>query len=156
MATGDNDHRFVLASSHGYGFVTRFENLTGRQKAGKAMLNLTVGANVLQPAQVPNTETDRIVAVTSAGHLLAFPVSELPELDKGKGNKIIEIPKAKLATERVVAIVAISPGQTLQVRSGQRTMGLKFNELDAYLGARATRGHLLPRGWQKVEGLSVE
>ena len=47
------------------------------------------------------------------------------------------------------------PGQTLQVRSGQRTMGLKFNELDAYLGARATRGHL-PRGWQKVEGLSVE
>jgi topoisomerase IV subunit A len=35
-------------------------------------------------------------------------------------------------------------------------MGLKFNELDAYLGARATRGHLLPRGWQKVEGLSVE
>ena len=56
----------------------------------------------------------------------------------------------------MVAVVAISPGQTLQVRSGQRTMGLKFNELEAYLGARATRGHLLPRGWQKVEGLSVE
>ncbi len=34
-------------------------------------------------------------------------------------------------------------------------MGLKFNELDAYLGARATRGHLPPRGWQR-EGLSVE
>ncbi len=41
------------------------------------------------------------------------------------------------------------------MRSGQRTMGLKFNELDAYL-APAPRGHLLPRGWQKVEGLSVE
>ena len=146
----------MLASSHGYGFVTRFENLTGRQKAGKAMLNLTTGAKVLQPAGVASVDTDRIVAVTSAGHLLAFPISELPELDKGKGNKIIDIPKAKLGTERVVAIAAVSPGGTLQVRSGARTMSLSFKELDAYLGARATRGGLLPRGWQKVDGLAVE
>ena len=156
LASAEPDARFVLASSHGYGFVTRFENLIGRNKAGKAMLNLSSGSSVLTPSAVANVATDRIVAVTSSGNLLAIAANDLPELDKGKGNKIIEIPKAKLATERVVAIVAISPGQTLQVRSGQRTMGLKFNELDAYLGARATRGHLLPRGWQKVEGLSVE
>lgn len=156
LASAEPDTRFVLASSHGYGFVTRFENLIGRNKAGKAMLNLSAGSSVLTPSAVANVETDRIVAVTSSGNLLAIAANDLPELDKGKGNKIIEIPKAKLATERVVAIVAISPGQTLLVRSGQRTMGLKFNELDAYLGARATRGHLLPRGWQKVEGLSVE
>ncbi|AWH17058.1 DNA topoisomerase IV subunit A [Stenotrophomonas sp. ZAC14D2_NAIMI4_7] len=156
LASAEPDTRFVLASTHGYGFVTRFENLIGRNKAGKAMLNLSAGSSVLTPAVVANVATDRIVAVTSSGNLLAITASDLPELDKGKGNKIIEIPKAKLATERVVAVVAISPGQTLQVRSGQRTMGLKFNELEAYLGARATRGHLLPRGWQKVEGLSVE
>ncbi|HCR33307.1 MAG TPA: DNA topoisomerase IV subunit A [Stenotrophomonas sp.] len=156
LASAEPDARFVLASTHGYGFVTRFENLIGRNKAGKAMLNLSSGSSVLTPSAVANVATDRIVAVTSSGNLLAIAANDLPELDKGKGNKIIEIPKAKLATERVVAIVAISPGQTLQVRSGQRTMGLKFNELDAYLGARATRGHLLPRGWQKVEGLSVE
>ena len=156
LASAEPDTRFVLASTHGYGFVTRFENLIGRNKAGKAMLNLSAGSSVLTPSVVANVTTDRIVAVTSSGNLLAIAANDLPELDKGKGNKIIEIPKAKLATERVVAIVAISPGQTLQVRSGQRTMGLKFNELDAYLGARATRGHLLPRGWQKVEGLSVE
>ncbi|MGG6343299.1 DNA topoisomerase IV subunit A [Stenotrophomonas indicatrix] len=156
LASAEPDTRFVLASTHGYGFVTRFENLIGRNKAGKAMLNLSAGSSVLSPSVVANVGTDRIVAVTSSGNLLAIAASDLPELDKGKGNKIIEIPKAKLATERVVAIVAISPGQTLQVRSGQRTMGLKFNELEPYLGARATRGHLLPRGWQKVEGLSVE
>ncbi|WP_028918488.1 DNA topoisomerase IV subunit A [Pseudoxanthomonas suwonensis] len=156
LASGDNDSRFVLASSHGYGFVTRFENLTGRNKAGKAMLNLTPNACVLQPAALANPETDRIVAVTSAGHLLAIPAAELPELDKGKGNKLIDIPKAKLATERVVAIAAVSPGQTLQVRSGQRTMSLSFKDLEEYLGARATRGGLLPRGWQKVDALDVE
>lgn len=156
LASAEPGQRFVLASTHGYGFVTRFENLIGRNKAGKAMLNLSSGSAVLQPALVANVDTDRIVAVTSSGNLLAIAAIDLPELDKGKGNKIIEIPKAKLATERVVAIVAVGPGQTLQVRSGQRTMGLKFNELETYLGSRATRGHLLPRGWQKVEGLTVE
>ena len=156
MATGDNDARFVLASSHGYGFVTRFENLTGRNKAGKAMLSLSEGASVLSPASVANAEADRLVAVTSAGHLLVFPVSELPELDKGKGNKLIEIPKAKRGTEKVVAVAAVPPGGTLQVKSGARTMSLSFKELEPYLGPRGSRGGLLPRGWQKVDGLVVE
>ena len=156
LASGENTTRFVLASSHGYGFVTRFENLTGRNKAGKAMLNLTSGSRVLTPAVVANPDTDRIVAVTSSGNLLAIAASDLPELDKGKGNKIIDIPKAKLATERVVAVVSVAPGNTLLVRSGARTMNLSFKDLDTYLGTRATRGHLLPRGWQKVEGLAVE
>ena len=155
-ASGDNDARFVLASSHGYGFVTRFENLTGRNKAGKAMLNLTPNARVLQPATVASVETDRIVAVTSAGHLLAIPASDLPELDKGKGNKLIDIPKSRLGTERVIAVAAVSPGQSLLVRSGQRSMSLSFKDLDEYVGARASRGGLLPRGWQKVDGLDVQ
>ncbi|MGO4223217.1 DNA topoisomerase IV subunit A [Lysobacter sp. TAF61] len=156
LASGENDQRFVLASTHGYGFVTRFENLTGRNKAGKAMLSLTPGANVIQPALVADGEQGRIAVVTNVGHLLTFPVGELPELDKGKGNKLIDIPKAKLGTERVVAVAVVAPGATLVVRSGARTMSLSFKDLDAYVGARATRGGLLPRGWQKVEGLSVE
>ena len=156
LASGDNDARFVIASSHGYGFVTRFENLTGRNKAGKALLSLSEGGNVLQPAAVADVAADRIVAVTSAGHVLAFPLSELPELDKGKGNKIIEIPKAKRGTEKVVAIAVVPPSAKLQVKSGARTMTLSFRELDEYIGARGSRGGLLPRGWQKVDGLGVE
>ncbi|WP_144814352.1 DNA topoisomerase IV subunit A [Aerolutibacter ruishenii] len=155
LASGENDTRFVLASSHGYGFVTRFENLTGRNKAGKAMLSLTPGAKVLQPAAVGAVDQDRVVAVTNVGHLLAFPVSELPELDKGKGNKLIDIPKAKLGTERVVAVAVVPAGGALTVKSGARTMSLSWKDLEAYVGARATRGGLLPRGWQKVDGLDV-
>ena len=152
------DRRFVVASSHGYGFVTRFENLTGRQKAGKAMLSLSPGSSVLQPAAVRDVGADRLVVVTSAGHLLAFPVTELPELDKGKGkgNKIIEIPKAKRGTEQVVAVAVVPPGASLLVRSGARTMTLAFKDLEPYLGPRASRGGLLPRGWQKVDGLAIE
>ena len=156
LASGGNDDRLVIASSHGYGFVTRFENLTSRNKAGKALLSLSEGGHVLQPSAVSNVEADRIVAVTSAGHVLAFPVAELPELDKGKGNKIIEIPKAKRGTEKVVAIAVVPEGGKLLVQSGARTMSLAFRDLDPYLGARGSRGGLLPRGWQKVDGLGVE
>jgi DNA gyrase/topoisomerase IV subunit A len=152
LASGDNDSRFVLASSHGYGFVTRFENLTGRNKAGKAMLNLSEGARVLQPAAVANVAADRIVAVTSAGHLLAFPVADLPELDKGKGNKIIEIPKAKRGTERVVAVAVVPPGGTLQVKSAQRTMTLSFKDLDEYVGARARAAACCRAGGRRSMG----
>jgi topoisomerase-4 subunit A len=156
VAAGDPAARLVLATSHGYGFVTVLENLTGRNKAGKAVLSVTAGAKVLQPAMVDDPANARVVAVTTAGHLLAFPVSDLPELDRGKGNKIIDIPKAKLGTERVIAIAVLAPGNVLSVRSGSRTMTLSFKDLDAYVGHRATRGGLLPRGWQKVDGLSVE
>ncbi|HQY81151.1 MAG TPA: DNA topoisomerase IV subunit A [Thermomonas sp.] len=156
LASGDLDARFVIASSHGYGFVTRFENLTSRNKAGKALLSLSEGGRVLPPAAVADVAADRIVAVTSAGHVLAFALAELPELDKGKGNKIIEIPKAKRGTERVVAIAVVPPSGKLLVASGARTMTLSFNDLDSYLGARGSRGGLLPRGWQKVDGLAVE
>src|SRR5690606_30173420 len=122
LASGDNDNRFVIASSHGYGFVTRFDNLVGRNKAGKALLSLGEGGRVLQPAAVGDVAADRIVAATSAGHVLAFPLSELPELDKGKGkgNKIVEIPKAKRGTERVVAVAVVAPGGRLLVKSGAR------------------------------------
>ena len=155
-ASGDNDARFVLASSHGYGFVTRFENLTGRNKAGKALLSLSEGGRVLQPVAVTDVASDRIVAVTSAGHVLAFALADLPELDKGKGNKLIEIPKAKRGTEKVVAIAVVPPSAKLQVKAGARTMTLSFKELDEYIGARGSRGGLLPRGWQKVDGLAIE
>jgi topoisomerase-4 subunit A len=156
LVSGDNDSRFVIASSHGYGFVTRFENLTSRNKAGKALLSLSEGGRVLHPAMAADVATDRIVAVTSAGHVLAFPLSELPELDKGKGNKIIEIPKAKRGTEHVVAIAVVPAAGKLLVKSGSRTMTLSFKELDPYVGARGARGGLLPRGWQKVDALAVE
>ena len=143
----------MVASSSGYGFVTRFENLLSRQKAGKAMKSLTTGAKVLQPAAVSSVDDDRIVAVTSAGHLLAFPVSELPELDKGKGNKLIEIPKAKFAAgERVAGITVIPEGEgEVTLYAGQRKLTLRWADLVEYGGNRATRGSLLPRGLQRVE-----
>ncbi|MCC7095637.1 MAG: DNA topoisomerase IV subunit A [Thermomonas sp.] len=156
LASGDADSRLLVTSSHGYGFITRFENLTGRNKAGKALLSLSEGGHPLPPVTVATPDSDRLVVVTNTGRILAFPMSDLPELDKGKGNKIIGIPTAKRGTEKAVAVAAVPEVGKLLVHSGARTMTLAFRDLEPYLGTRGSRGSLLPRGWQKVDALTVE
>ena len=153
LAAADNDARYVVASSWGYGFVTRFENFTGRNKAGKALINADVAADILPPVPVTDAKTDWIVSITSSGHLLAFPISELPELDKGKGNKLVQIPPAKLKSgeEKVVAVASVKQGGELTIYSGRQKLVLGWRDLQAYEGARASRGNLLPRGFTKVD-----
>ena len=157
VCSAASDTRLLLASSEGYGFVTQFENLTGRNKAGKQVITLSEHASVLYPAYVGNPDTAAVVVATTAGHMLVFPLSELPELDKGKGNKLIGIPPAKFRSgeERVADVLVVEPGQEFQVWSGQRFLRLKWSDLDAYRGERAQRGGLLPRGFQRVERLQL-
>ncbi|MEZ5484322.1 MAG: DNA gyrase subunit A, partial [Lysobacteraceae bacterium] len=157
-AIADNDQRWLLASGHGYGFVTRFENFVGRQKAGKQLINPPAGAAVLPPVAVYDAKTDRVAAITSAGHLLVFPIAELPELDRGKGNKLINVPPAKLKSgdERVIAVASVPERGELVLYCGQRKLILKPADLDAYAGKRAARGNMLPRGFQRVDAVQVE
>jgi topoisomerase-4 subunit A len=154
LVAGDNDTRLILATGFGYGFVTRFEGLTGRNKAGKQIISLSDGARILTPAITADPARDRVVAVTSEGHLLMFSVAELPELDKGKGNKLIDIPKAKLVSgeERLIGIAVVTEGSgEITLYAGQRKLTLKWSDLVQYGGNRATRGGVLPRGLRRVE-----
>ncbi len=158
VAIADSANRLVLASDFGYGFVTRFETLLANKKAGKQVLNIDARARVLAPALVADTARDRLVVVTDAGHLLMFSVAELPELDKGgKGNKLIEIPKSKLAAgERVAGIAVVAEGVgEVTLYAGQRKLTLRWADLVEYGGNRATRGALLPRGLRRVERIEA-
>ncbi|HEY8682318.1 MAG TPA: DNA gyrase C-terminal beta-propeller domain-containing protein, partial [Rhodanobacter sp.] len=137
---------------------TRFEALTGSNKAGKQIISLTDKAKVLAPQISADPARDRIVVVTTEGHLLMFSVAELPELDKGKGNKLIEIPKARLASgdERVAGVAVVSEGKgEITLYAGQRKLTLKWADLVEYGGNRATRGGVLPRGLRRVERIET-
>ncbi|KQZ68414.1 DNA topoisomerase IV subunit A [Rhodanobacter sp. Root561] len=157
VIAGDNDTRLILATDFGYGFVNRFEALTGRNKAGKQIISLSDGAKVLAPQVSADPARDRIVVVTSEGHLLMFSVAELPELDKGKGNKLIEIPKKQLAEgERVAGVAVVAEGKgEVTMYAGARKLTLKWADLVEYGGNRATRGNLLPRGLRRVERIET-
>ncbi|MCB1736680.1 MAG: DNA topoisomerase IV subunit A, partial [Gammaproteobacteria bacterium] len=158
VISGDPDSYWLLASDAGYGFVTRLSDLIGNKKGGKAALAVPENARVMPPTPVGDREGDRVVAATSLGHLLNFPLAELPELSKGKGNKIIGIPtpKAKSREEIMVGLVAVGAGKPVRVLSGKRHLTLKTDDLDLYFGERARRGNLLPRGFRTVTGLEGE
>jgi topoisomerase IV subunit A len=155
---GEPDDRWVIASDAGYGFVVKLGEMHSRNRAGKAVLKVPEGSGVLAPSPVPAGGDALLCAVSTDGKLLVFPVQDLPELPRGKGNKIFGLSSKKVASreEYLAAIAVVSPQQNLIVRSGERKMTLKFSELKEYRGERAQRGAVLPRGWRKVERLDVE
>jgi len=158
LIMGSDDQRVLLSSDAGYGFIARVGDLFTKNRAGKSVLSLPTAARVLSPALVKNPASDRVVAIGSDGRMLVFPVSELPEMARGKGNKIINIPSKRLQAreEFAVAIVAVSEGDQLYIYSGRQHLGLKWSDLEHYLGERGRRGNKLPRGYQKVSGVAVQ
>ncbi len=155
---GEADDRCLLASDAGYGFVATLGELVTRNKAGKAVLRVPPGGRAVVPAAVPRDVECLIAAVSSIGRLLCFEMDELPELAKGKGNKLINIPskKYKAGEEILVAAAVIPEDGNLLVVTANRSMTLKWDDLDRYYGERALRGSLLPQGWRKVVRLAGE
>ena len=153
---GDNDQKYLLASDAGYGFIATLTDLVSRNKAGKAILRVPAGGKAVVPAPVPRDKECLIAAVSSIGRLLLFEMEELPELAKGKGNKLINIPgpKYKNGDEKMVAAAVVPEDGNLEIYTGTRKMTIKWNDLDDYYGDRALRGSLLPQGWRKVERLA--
>jgi topoisomerase-4 subunit A len=154
---GGPEQRYVLASDAGYGFVGRFEDLCANKKAGKTVLTLPAGAAVLRPARVADATADLVAVASSDGHLLVFPVSELPAMERGKGNKLIALPAGKRGQPRpaAVAIACVPPGGSLVIFSGKRTLTLKPADVERYTAERGRRGAPLPRGFQRVDALGL-
>ncbi|MBA1233922.1 DNA topoisomerase IV subunit A [Stutzerimonas nitrititolerans] len=154
----EDDALYVIASDAGYGFVVKGEDLQAKNKAGKALLSLPAGARVIAPRSLDSRDEDWLAAVTTEGRLLIFPVRDLPQLGKGKGNKIIGIPGDRVASreEYLIDLAVLPAGATLVLQAGKRTLSLRADDLEHYKGERGRRGNKLPRGFQRVESLVVE
>ena len=149
LARGDGQQRVLVGSAAGYGFVTQLSALETRNKAGKAVLTVPKGSTVLPMVDVPDGAEVQVCVVTAEGRLLVFPIEDLPELSRGKGNKLVTLK----GEDRVVAWTAITAEDSLKLLSGQRHVVLKPSGLAAsYLGKRASRGAVLPRGFRSVSG----
>ena len=142
------DAQILMASDSGYGFICQFEDLVSRNKAGKAVISLTENAQVLAPQYIEANEDISLVAMSNVGRMLVFPITELPTLSKGKGNKIINISAAaaKAGTELLTRLLLIKPTSSLVFISGKRKITLKPSDIDNYRGERARKGSQLVRG----------
>ena len=152
------DQQMLLASDAGYGFVAVMADLHSKNRSGKAMLTLPAGALPLPPVAVNGLASDLLVAITNEGRMLVFPLAELPELAKGKGNKIISIPsaRAKRREELVTHLFVLPADHQLVVTAGKRFLNLRPGNLTDFAGKRGQRGKKLPRGFQNVTGLEAQ
>jgi topoisomerase-4 subunit A len=157
---GEPDTRWLVASTGGYGFFVKLGELHTRNRAGKSALRLKPGWDVAVPAACPQGDFPGeclVAAASSEGHLLVFPARDLPELPRGKGNRILGIPGSRLKTgeERLAGVTVLGAAQGLVVRSGQRAMTIRRSDLARYAGERGRRGLMLPRGWRTVDALEA-
>ncbi len=150
---GALEQLYLVGSDAGYGFVARLEDMSTKNKNGKAVLSVAADSRVVAPAPIVDVETDRLAAITNDGHMLVFAVKDLPMLAKGRGNKIIGVsPKDD---ETLFALLSIPKGGGLTIFAGKQHTTLSANELNDYHGERGRRGKKLPRGYQKVERAMV-
>lgn len=153
---GDAEDLWLLASDAGYGFTVRLKELITDRKAGKTVLNAPENSQVLPPARVPSADS-LVLVVSSEGKMLAFKVSEVPEMPKGKGNKLYDIPtqKASAREEVLTGVAVVPPHGSVVLWSGEKQKTLSWAEIKEFKGARAQRGSVLPRGWREVERIEA-
>ena len=156
VVSGPIESQVVLASSSGYGFVANLGDLQTKNKSGKAALRVQEGAQVLIPRAVEN-EKDMLAAITNQGRMLVFPLTELPQLARGKGNKIIGIPKASFecGEDLLQEVGVVGAGRELRLLSGKRHFTIKSKDLENFVGNRGRRGNFLPKGFRNVDGIEV-
>jgi topoisomerase IV subunit A len=155
---GEPEDLWLLASDAGYGFTARLKELISDRRAGKTVLNVPENAHVLVPAPVPSAGS-LVAIISSEGKLLVFPVSEVPEMPRGKGNKLYDIPAKKAAAraELMTAVAVVPPKASLVLWSGEQKKILDWRDLQEYVGERAQRGAVLRRGWpRRIERMEAQ
>ncbi len=158
LLVANPDEKYLLATDAGYGFVASAADLISKNRNGKSVVTIPKGARLLAPVRIPGQQaTLYLAAVSNEGRMLVFPLEQLPELARGKGNKIISIPSARVQSreEFVVALAVFAEADQLEIRAGKRKLGLRFEDLEHYRGERGRRGHKLPRGLQRVDAIEV-
>jgi len=150
--------QFLIGSDAGYGFVSSFEDMLTKNKAGKAYVSLPTAAKIMAPIAISNVATDWCLSISNDGRMLLFPMRDLPILGKGKGNKLMNIPSAKAKTreEYLTQLIVVPEGASVKVVAGKRGMLLSPADLSHYYGERGRRGNKLPRGLQRVDSVEIE
>jgi topoisomerase-4 subunit A len=158
VVMGDDEALWLIGSDAGYGFVCKGSDMLSKNRSGKALVTLPQNSQVMTPLAIADLDADEILAITNQGRMLMFPIKDLPQLGKGKGNKIINIPaaKAKEREEFVSHLMPIPQGASLTLYAGKRKLGLKPADLENFRGERGRRGSLLPRGLQRVTRIEID
>ena len=154
---GREDDQFLISSSHGYGYVCQFKDMLTRSKNGKAQISLSKGAQLMPVVAVADYEDAQVVSITSEGFIALLDAKSVPQLARGKGNKIQGIPpkRIKAGEEEIAFIACLAGKEKLVIHCGKKYKTMNLKELEEYRIERGKRGRKLPRGYQNVTRIEV-
>ena len=159
VVMGDDEQLVILSSDAGYGFISTLGDLQSKTKSGKHAITLSKQAKTMRVTKVQNLESDYVAVITNRARLLIFPVSELPQLSKGKGNKLIQIKTDDFLTreEFLIGICTIKDNQKLRVEygNGKKHKHYSFEDLVNFTSHRARKGLTIPGVHGKALGIDV-
>ena len=149
VVMGDDEQLVLLASDVGYGFISNLGNLKSKTKSGKNAITLPSKSKAMKIVLVEDLESQYVAVTTNRGRLLIFPIAELPQLSKGKGNKLIQIPATDLTArkELITGLCALNETQKLRVYYGKRKPLYKPGDWIHFVSHRARRGKELRPGY---------
>ncbi|MDC1318679.1 DNA topoisomerase IV subunit A [Candidatus Thioglobus sp.] len=157
VVMGKDEQAVILSSDAGYGFVSTLGNLNSKTKSGKHLITLSKQARANRLAMVEDVDNHYVAVATNRARLLIFPISELPHLSKGKGNKLIQIANKDFIDreEFVIGVCAIKDNQKLRVQYGKKHKKYSFEELVNFVSHRARKGLILPGVFKKVDSIEA-
>ena len=134
------DQRLLLASSAGDGFIVRHDDVIAQTKNGKQILNVK-GDSVAKVCR--NINGDHIAVVGENRKVLIFPITELPEMVRGKGVRLQKYKEGGLSD--ITTFDLLNGLSWLDPAGRTRTE----TDLEEWMGKRATAGRMAPRGFPR-------
>ncbi|MBS0386683.1 MAG: DNA topoisomerase IV subunit A [Proteobacteria bacterium] len=126
----------LVASHEGYGFVVPESELLATKRSGKQVLN----GRAMQAAKV---DGDQVAVIGERKKLLVFPLSELPEMNRGKGVKLQSYHDRGLAD---VKVFSKDEGLTWEDSAGRIRAVPEWRD---YRGKRGGAGKIAPKGFSR-------
>ncbi|MFN4271476.1 MAG: DNA topoisomerase IV subunit A [Aliihoeflea sp.] len=139
----DPQRKLLLASFGGNGFVVPEAEVVANTRKGKQVMNVKSPDEATHCVPVSG---DHVAIIGANRKLLVFPLSEIPEMTRGKGVRLQRYKDGGVADIKTFAMEA---GLSWQDSSG-RTFTRSREELTEWLGARAGAGRLAPKGFPRT------
>ncbi len=153
LVMGESSDRYLILSNAGYGFIVAFNELLAKNRNGKGIIKIKEGQTLLPLLKIPSDTEKCFVALASQdGKLLLFPLSDIPEMTKGKGNRLFTLSKGTT----MLGINVLKANQKLLVSKDRKNLELTPKEWKAYVGVMGDKGQKLPKGFEKIQKLTVE
>ena len=134
--------KLLVAGSGGHGFIVNEDEVLAMTRKGKQVLNVPEGEGAVVVAPVSG---DSVAVIGENRKLLLFPLSELPEMPRGKGVRLQRYKDGALSDAKVFDK---KEGLTY-LDAAQRSFTLSATELRDWWGQRAQAGRLPPKGFPK-------